>query len=101
MPLWPVQADWLPLFLHRPQPADHGGAHHEADDQSGHARRPGPERDVPKQVEENELVREGPENNVQHQAGFSTGSAAASIASTTFFMPLPRLPLTRIAPPSA
>ena len=61
-----------------------------------HAGRAGAERDVAEQIEQDELVGERPENVVEHQPAPAVTVAArdpaASIASTTRFMPLPGCP---------
>src|ERR1700733_5856866 len=105
MPRRPIQPDRLAVSLQRFQPPDDVWPQQETDDQGRQARGTGAERDVAEQVEKDELVRQGSEDIVEHQpvpiAAVEDRAAVASIASTTHFIPLPRLPLTRIASPSA
>ena len=62
-----VAADRLTAALLALQPADNRGAEDKTDQQRRRHRAAGSESDIAEQVEQNELVRQGPEDHVKHQ----------------------------------
>src|SRR5438445_2307816 len=94
-------SDLLP-DLELPQPLDQARAQGKADQQRREGRQRRPERDVPENVQDLQVVVQRIEEVIEHQwipSGPAGWPAAARIASTTRSIRMPRDPFTRTTSP--